>query len=270
MAVPWYRSPQSVFRYASAGTRLARSFTESCVVGPRMRVLWLLLPLPPLPTPVVSTSRRALLAAPAALVWDKSAQAAAELSDEQGLIVEAWAVVQRGYVDQQFGGNDWKATKSEYLKRKYKTMDEARAAVGEMLGRLGDRYTRYLSPGAYAALLAKYERPADHGGIGVTLRNLPGTAGAPGSIEIVSVVSGSPAASAGLRVGDMVDAIDSRALPSDATADDAAGMILGRLDSSLQLGVRRADGSLANFTLRRAVLPQGEVEARALTLPNTT
>ena len=33
-----------------------------------------------------------------------------------------------------------------------------------MLALLGDRYTRYLTPGAYAALLAKYERPADNGG----------------------------------------------------------------------------------------------------------
>ena len=42
------------------------------------------------------------------------------------MIVEAWAVVQRGYVDQQFGGKDWKAIKSAYLKRKYTSMAQAR------------------------------------------------------------------------------------------------------------------------------------------------
>lgn len=186
--------------------------------------------------------------------------AALELSEEQSLIVEAWAVVQRGYVDQNFNNNDWKAVKAEYLKRKYKSTGEAREAVSEMLGRLGDRYTRYLAPGAYASLLAKYERPADNGGIGVTVRNLPQPSA---GVEIVSVAGGGPASAAGLRVGDVFETIDGRALPAYATADDAAGLLLGRLDEPLRLSVRRADGSAASFELHRAVLKQGEVEARA-------
>ena len=47
------------------------------------------------------------------------------------------------------------------------------------------RYTRYLTPGAYSALLAKYERPADNGGIGVTVRNVAGAR--LGQVEVVSV-----------------------------------------------------------------------------------
>ena len=50
---------------------------------------------------------------------------------------------------------------------------------------LATRYTRYLTPGAYAALLAKYERPADNGGIGVTVRNVAGAK--LGQVEVVSV-----------------------------------------------------------------------------------
>ena len=206
-------------------------------------------------------------AAPPVLGGAWPALAAAELTDEQSLIVEAWAVVQRGYVDQQFGGRDWKATKSEYLKRKYRNAGEAREAVSEMVALLGDRYTRYLSPGAYAALLAKYERPADNGGIGVTVRNVPMSLSTPtpgagrGPVEIVSVVDGGPADIAGLRVGDVFEIIDNRPLPAYATADDAAGLLLGRLDEPLSVGVRRADGSSASFTTKRAVLKQGEVEA---------
>ena len=205
----------------------------------------------------------ALTSSPFMAFHPPAALAAAELSEEQQLIVEAWSVVQRGFVDQQFGGIDWKATKAEYLKRKYKSAGEARAAVSEMLGLLGDRYTRYLPPGAYASLLAKYERPADNGGIGVTLRNLPGAVPrAVGPIEIVSVVPGGPAATAGLRIGDVLETVDSRALPPQATADDAAGLLLGRLDEPVRLSVARSDGSSASFTLQRAVLKQGEVEAR--------
>jgi len=204
------------------------------------------------------------------------AYAAAELSDEQSLIVEAWAVVQRGFVDQTFNGRDWKAVKSEYLKRKYKNMGGAREGVAEMIALLGDRYTRYLTPGAYAGLLAKYERPADNGGIGVTVRNRPSPSAASsptpavlGPVEIVSVVPDGPAAAAGLRVGDTVVAIDRRELKvGTTTADDAAGMILGRLNEPLYLDVVRSDGSAASLTLKRAVIKQGEAVATKATRAN--
>ncbi|KOO27380.1 c-terminal processing peptidase-2 [Chrysochromulina tobinii] len=215
--------------------------------------------------------RAAIFAVPPALslLPCSAAHAAAELTDEQSLIVEAWAVVQRGYVDQQFGGNDWKAIKSEYLKRKYKSMGAAREAIGEMLSVLGDRYTRYLSPGAYSALLAKYERPADNGGIGVTLRSASVPAAKLSQIEIVSIVPGGPAAAAGLQVGDLFETVDGRTLPTYATADDVAGLLLGRLEEPVSVSVRRADGSSASFNLRRAVLKQGEVEAREVVRPSS-
>ena len=222
----------------------------------------------------------ALLAASTPL----SALAAAELTEEQNVIVEAWAAVQRGFVDQQFNGKDWKAIKSDYLKRKYKSMAEARGAVSEMLALLGDRYTRYLTPGAYQALLAKYERPADNGGIGVTVRNVPGDKLS--GVEIVSVIEGAPASAAGLRIGDVFETVDNRPVPAGATADDVAvrcpphalhlvprpsaprprfnlcpagrppwqGLLLGKLDEPLSLSVRRADGASASATLKRVVL----------------
>ncbi|KAL1507602.1 hypothetical protein AB1Y20_007221 [Prymnesium parvum] len=183
--------------------------------------------------------------------------AAASLTDEQALLVEAWAVVQRGYVDPQFGGLDWKGVKAEFLKRKYKDMREARAAASEMISLLGDRYTRYLTPGAYESLLSKYEQPADTGGIGVTVRSLP-----QGAVEIVSVAKDGAAAAAGLRVGDVFESIDQTADLSSASADEVAGMLLGSLREPVRVGVRRADGSRASFSLTRRVMKQGEVETR--------
>ena len=82
-----------------------------------------------LPLAAGATRRQAALTLALALAATSApplaALAAAELSEEQQVIVEAWAVVQRGYVDQQFGGKDWKAIKSAYLKRKYSSMSQA-------------------------------------------------------------------------------------------------------------------------------------------------
>ena len=64
-----------------------------------------------LPLAAGATRRQAALTLALALAATSApplaALAAAELSEEQQVIVEAWAVVQRGYVDQQFGGKDW-------------------------------------------------------------------------------------------------------------------------------------------------------------------
>ena len=76
-------------------------------------------------------------------------------------------------------------------------------------------------------------------------------------------VDGGPAAAAGVRVGDVFESVDKRPVPAGATADDVAGLLLGRLEEPLSFDVRRADGSGASFTLRRAVLKAGEAEARS-------
>lgn len=192
-----------------------------------------------------------------------AALAAAELTDEQALVVEAWAVIQRGFVDQQFNGNDWKDVRTAFLKRKYKNIDEARSAVSEMLGLLGDRFTRYLTPGAYASLLARFERPAGYGGIGVTVRNMPGTGSMLGPVEVVSIVDGGPAASAGVQVGDILESIDRRPLAAGISADDVAGLLLGKLEDPLSIMVRRPDGSSESIALKRVVLKVGEAEVRS-------
>ena len=86
-----------------------------------------------LPLAAGATRRQAALTLALALAATSApplaALAAAELSEEQQVIVEAWAVVQRGYVDQQFGGKDWKAIKSAYLKRKYTSMAQERPTL---------------------------------------------------------------------------------------------------------------------------------------------
>lgn len=186
---------------------------------------------------------------------------AAELSEEASLVVDAWAVVQRGYVDQDFNGVDWKATRSKYVKRPYKSMAEARAAVAEMLGLLGDRYTRYVTPSGYETLLARFEARSGEGGIGVQLGTPSGGTG----VELLSVADGSPAAAAGLRPGAVVLAVDGIPVGT-ASAEEIAARILGPLDEKVRVEVSRGGETVA-FSLQRRRLDSGEVVARVVALP---
>ena len=60
------------------------------------------------------------------------------------------------------------------------------------------------------------------------MRNASVPAAKLSQIEIVSIVPGGPAAAAGLQVGDIFETVDGRALPTYVTADDVAGLLLGR------------------------------------------
>jgi carboxyl-terminal processing protease len=212
---------------------------------------------------------------PPALVpaaWAPIAPALAiELSDEQQLLVDAWAVVQRAFYDPaRLDAVDWKGARGEYVRRPYKSMGAARAATAEMLGRLGDRYTRYVTPAGYAALLARYERRGDEGGIGVELATAAGS----GRVEVVSVAPGSPAARAGIQPGDAVVVAGGAPIRAGASAEEVAARILGPLGETLRLELRRGGGADAGgaspalaLELRRAPLDSGEVRARTQPWP---
>ena len=196
------------------------------------------------------------------------ANAAVELDPEPQLVVDAWAVVQRAFYDPNYNGVDWKAIRSDYVKRPYKSMKSARSAVAEMLGLLGDKYTRYLTPSAYETLLARYENSkGTGGGIGVVLSERPAADGGRTVVVAVSVSDGSPAAKAGLRVGDAIVGVDGRVLPKGATAEDAAALILGPLNEPLTLTVSRAGEGEQALDLKRAPLSSGEATSQLVARP---
>ena len=212
--------------------------------------------------PALSSRRQAILALALATATSSplAALAAAELTEEQSLIVEAWATVQRGYVDQQFGGKDWKAVKSDYLGRKYKSMGEARESISAMLGLLGDR-TRAIHPGARTLPPSTSDRPTTAASGDAPQRGHKRQAAGTG--RDCERCGGAPAeagAAGGLAI---FEAIDGRPLAAGATADDTAGprparraIARGRAARRRQHGERRAAPSL---------LKAGEATARSAT-----
>lgn len=78
---------------------------------------------------------------------------AEEWTDKNRLAAEAWRAVDEIYYDRTFSGNDWFKLRQEIVKKDYKTDEEVYKSIASMLLKLGDKYTRFLAPAQYTALM---------------------------------------------------------------------------------------------------------------------
>ena len=78
---------------------------------------------------------------------------AEEWTDKNRLAAEAWRAVDEIYYDRTFNGNDWFKLRQEIVKKEYKTDEEVYKNIATMLTKLGDKYTRFLAPAQYTALM---------------------------------------------------------------------------------------------------------------------
>lgn len=188
------------------------------------------------------------------------------LTDEQYIVAEAWHLVERRFVDRTQIQKDWSKLRLKYLRRPYRSMEDAHRAIREMLGTLGDPYTRFLTPAQYSSLVAAAR--GEVVGIGVELapprittneqdgnsRALVETSTATGHVMVAAVLEASPAAQAGIRPEDeiiLVDGEDTAGL----TPDDVAARIRGEADSLVQLRIRPAGQTqVRDLTIRREPL----------------
>jgi carboxyl-terminal processing protease len=117
---------------------------------------------------------------------------------------DVWQTINDSYYDPTFGGLDWNAVRAEFRPRAEaaRSVDEVRQVIREMLGRLKQSHFVLMSPSSVDDTLPG---PA---AVAVELRV------APPDIVITHVVPTSPAATAGLRAGEVLVAIDGR-LASD-------------------------------------------------------
>ena len=78
---------------------------------------------------------------------------AEEWTDKNRLAAEAWRAVDEIYYDRTFNWNDWFKLRQEIVKKDYKTDEEVYKNIASMLTKLGDKYTRFLAPAQYTALM---------------------------------------------------------------------------------------------------------------------
>lgn len=144
----------------------------------------------------------------------------AQDSSYSSVLNEVWQEVNENFFDPNFNGVDWRAKREEYGNKvkQAQSLEEASVVVNQMLAELNTSHTRFytqLEP-AYYQLLGIFNSRSfneeirkvfpdgefDYNGLGIFTQEINE------QTFIKAILDGSPAASAGLKVGDEILAVD--------------------------------------------------------------
>ncbi len=143
-------------------------------------------------------------------------------SQYMNTLSEVWQEVDENFFDPKFNGVNWKAKREEYEERikPARSIEEASVVINQMLGELNTSHTRFYSrlEPAYYQLLGVFDRgdfaqeiaklfpdgKLEYTDIGIFTKDING------KTFITAILDGSPAAKAGLKVGDAVLMVDGK------------------------------------------------------------
>jgi len=109
------------------------------------------------------------------------------------------------------------------------------AAISAVIEALDDEWSYYMTAEEYEAFVRQSNN--EYQGIGISFTRTEDT----NAIEITSVTAGSPAAEAGLAVGDVITAINGESV-SDLESEDIREIILDNLGNTVTLTIEGSDG----------------------------
>jgi len=165
------------------------------------------------------------------LAW---AQPVWALTEPQRLVVEAWHIVNRAYVDSTFNGHNWQQVRQKALASPLETMAQAEQVIQEMLSQLDDPFTRILPRNQYRNLQTTTAGELSGVGLQIVLdkeRHVP---------MVVTPIRGSPAAQAGIQSQDRIVAIDGVSTVG-MDMDTAASRMRGPVGTSVVLTLERGE-----------------------------
>jgi carboxyl-terminal processing protease len=133
----------------------------------------------------------------------------------------------------------------------------ANSSIAGMVGSLHDPYSTYLSPKEYKS----FDRPASFAGIGVSIDPKPA------GLEVAHVFDATPAQRAGLKVGDLIVAVNGRSLDK-LPPNRSVSLIKGRPGTDVRLTVRssRAPHGTHTLTVTRATISEPVVASAVRTV----
>uniref|UniRef100_A0A7S3V553 PDZ domain-containing protein n=1 Tax=Chaetoceros debilis TaxID=122233 RepID=A0A7S3V553_9STRA len=169
------------------------------------------------------------------------------LNENQQFVSDVWFAVTAQFFDPTFNGmteNGWREEKLKAIQAVAETGPDAEdeiivtQAINDMLGTLGDPYTRYLPREKYESLAA-YARGGS-AGIGVQLLLNP-RVDAGSSVMVANVSSEGPAMKSGMRQGDVIVQIDGESMEGmGVTAELVAAKCRGDPGSKVEVLVRHS------------------------------
>ncbi|MEO1132410.1 MAG: S41 family peptidase [Cyanobacteria bacterium J06639_1] len=154
--------------------------------------------------------------------------------DEQKLLSQAWTTLDRAYVDASFNEQNWWEVRQAFLRKPMPDRDATYAKIVEMMGTLGDPFTRFLNPEAYRSLQTSTAGALSGVGLQIALDE------AGDRIRVLIPIEDSPAARAGLQPNDAISTIGD-APTTGMGLDEAAALMRGESGSSVRLGIVRGD-----------------------------
>lgn len=169
------------------------------------------------------------------------------LSSEQKAVAEAWRLIDNSYLDRTFNGQDWFKVRQDMVKKKYKSMDEARSEISKMVGNLGDKYTRYLPPSKYQSIVDSATGTLAGVGIEISVNKEDQR------VVASDVEENSPAAAAGIKPNDVFLEVDGTKFDSTSTPDDVAVKLRGPPDSKVGVVMERAGKTLDYIITRQPI-----------------
>lgn len=185
-----------------------------------------------------------LLILPMLLALSCWIQPAAALSEEQKVVVEAWRIVNRTYLDDTFNHQNWSLIRQQALQQPLKDQEAAYKAIQQMLAGLDDPFTRLLRPEQYRSL--QVNTSGELTGVGLQIALDPKT----GTLEVVTPIAGSPADKAGIRPRDRILKIDGIST-AELTLDEAAARMRGSIGSHVSLIVKHEGEDSKEIQLQR-------------------
>ncbi|MGQ9838810.1 MAG: S41 family peptidase [Cyanobacteriota bacterium] len=172
------------------------------------------------------------------LLWgvlgSKAAQVqASRWGEEQQLIAQAWAYVDRAYVDPDFNGQNWWQVRQRVLSKPLTERQQTYRAIEEMLATLGDPFTRFLDREHYLSLQTSTAGELTGVGLQIAIDDQ-------GSVRVVAPMEGTPAEQAGIQSQDEILEVDG--LPvAGLSLDEVAERMRGRSGTPVTLTLKRQD-----------------------------
>lgn len=173
----------------------------------------------------------------------------------KALVDEVWQTVDREFADHSFNNLDWQQVRRDLLAREYTSREDAYQVLRTTLKKLGDPYTRFLTPREYQNLLEQTN--GEWIGIGMTL----GTNEDTGAPVIVRVFPDSPASGDGLQLKDQLLAVDGQSV-AGLSLDAVTQRIRGDKDTTVTLALLRGGSQKLTVTLKRSPIELPVVSAQ--------